>query len=156
MPNHQPHHALLSFKEWVADTLQTILHHHPNATLQQQIKQANVHFLESDLEQSTVPGTGLPEELVDKEEGMHQVVLFEGQKKGCLVMIMAITEVFLSCISLVLYTMLLTCLISTGVLDRVVGLWFATHFDRQERVPIWSSSNQAATRGRGKLGRSSS
>ncbi|CED84089.1 Uncharacterized conserved protein [Phaffia rhodozyma] len=79
--------------EWVTNIIQSIQEKTPGLTLQQQIKQVNLAFLESDLEQSTVHGTGFPLELITGEDMMHQQVLYQGQKQGCLVMIMAITEI---------------------------------------------------------------
>ncbi|KAL7417288.1 hypothetical protein BDY24DRAFT_377349 [Mrakia frigida] len=80
--------------EWLQTTLTSILAQSPLLNRQQQIKASHERLLLSDLASSTVEGTGFPPELfADPEDPMHQKILFEGVRKGCLVMVVSITEI---------------------------------------------------------------
>lgn len=86
-------------QSWVRSFVTALLNENPDISNQQQLKLTMQGYLESNLDASSVSGTGLPAELWEIEERddrLHQVRLFQGPKERCLVQVTAMTEVRLS------------------------------------------------------------
>lgn len=80
---------------WLAETLAELLARSPDLSRQLQVKGCHQALLRSHLGQSTAAGTGFPPALVDTAddtEPLHDQLVFKGIK-GCLVMVVGITEV---------------------------------------------------------------
>jgi hypothetical protein len=83
---------------WLSETLAGLLAETPDLSRQLQIKGCHRALLQSDLARSAIGGTGLPSGLIKDADGepLHDQVIF-GDVKGCLVMVVGITEVGLQC-----------------------------------------------------------